>query len=65
MLRNRWNAWRQASPADASRLLRTSAVSVLVLLVALMIFYPHGLYLLGVVAAVAIAISLLYADWRA
>ncbi len=65
MVRERWNAWRAANPAQASRLLRTSAVSVLVLLLALMIFYPHGLYLLGVVAVVVVAISLLYADWRA
>lgn len=65
MVRERWKAWRAANPAEASKVLRTSAVSVLVLLVALMIFYPHGLYLLGVVAAVVIAISLLYADWHA
>jgi len=31
----------------------------------LMIFYPHGLYLIGVVTLVLVAVALLHADWRA
>jgi hypothetical protein len=64
MLRNRWTSWREANPADARRVLRGGAVGVLIGLLVLMLFYPHGLYLLGVVTAVGVVIALLYADWR-
>jgi len=65
MLRDRWRTWREGNPADARRLLRGGALGVLGGLLVLMIFYPHGLYLLGVVTAVLLAVALLYADWRA
>jgi hypothetical protein len=65
MLGERWRAWREANPADARRLLRGGAVADLVALLVLMVFYPHGLYLLGVVIAVLVALRLLYADWKA
>ena len=65
MLGERWRAWREANPADARRLLRGGAVADLVWLLVLMVFYPHGLYLLGVVIAVLVALRLLYADWKA
>lgn len=64
MLREHWRAWREANPAEARRLLRGGALAVLVGLLVLMIFYPHGLYLLGVVTAVLVVILLLYADWQ-
>ena len=64
MLREHWRGWREANPAEARRLLRGGALAVLVGLLVLMIFYPHGLYLLGVVTAVLVVILLLYADWH-
>jgi uncharacterized membrane protein len=64
MLSEQWRAWREANPATAKRLLRTSALTVLIGLLVLMIFYPHGLYLLGVTVAILAVIFLLYADWR-
>jgi hypothetical protein len=63
MLSDRWRAWREANPAEARRVLRGGALTVLIRLLVLMIFYPHGLYLLGVVTAVLMVILLLYADW--
>ena len=65
MLRSRWQTWRAANPELARRLLRGGALSVLGVLLVLMVFYPHGLYLLGVVTLVLAAVALLYADWRA
>ncbi len=65
MLKDRLRAWREANPAEAKRLLRGSALGVLGALLVLLVFYPHGLYLLGVVTAVLIVVALLYADWRA
>jgi hypothetical protein len=65
MLRSRWHTWRGANPEQARRLLRGGALTVLGVLLVLMIFYPHGLYLLGVVTLVLAAVALLYADWRA
>jgi hypothetical protein len=64
-MNQRWQTWREAHPADARRLLRGGALSVLVLLAILMIAYPHGLYVLGVVTAIMVVIGLLYADWKA
>jgi hypothetical protein len=64
MFSDRWRAWREANPADARRLLRGGAVSDLVALLVLMVFYPHGLYLLGVVTAVLVALLFIYADWK-
>ena len=64
MFSDRWRAWRAANPADARRLLRGGAVSDLVALLVLMVFYPHGLYLLGVVTAVLLALLFIYADWK-
>ncbi len=64
MLRDRWRSWREANPADARRLLRGGALGSLIGLLVLMLFYPHGLYLLGVVTAIAVVIALLYADWQ-
>jgi hypothetical protein len=64
MLREHWRSWRQANPEQARRLLRGGALTVLGGLLVLMIFYPHGLYLLGVVTAVLVAVALLYADWK-
>jgi hypothetical protein len=65
MLRSRWLTWREANPEQARRFLRGSALTVLGGLLVLMIFYPHGLYLIGVVTLVLVAVALLYADWRA
>ena len=39
-------------------------MSDLVALLVLMVFYPHGLYLLGVVTAVLVALLFIYADWK-
>ena len=64
MIKDKWRAWREANPAEARRLLRGGAVGVLVALLILMIFYPHGLYLLGVVTAIMSVIGLLYLDWK-
>jgi hypothetical protein len=65
MLRSRWLTWREANPEQARRFLRGSALTVLGALLVLMIFYPHGLYLIGVVTLVLVAVALLHADWRA
>jgi len=65
MLRSRWQSWRGTNPEQARRLLRGSALTVLGVLLVLLVFYPHGLYLLGVVTLVLAAVALLYADWRA
>jgi hypothetical protein len=64
MLRSRWQTWRGANPEQARRLLRGGALTVLGGLLVLMIFYPHGLYLIGVVALVLLAVALQYADWK-
>ena len=64
VLKDRLRAWREANPADAKRVLRGSALGVLGALLVLMIFYPHGLYLLGVVTAVGVVVGLLWVDWR-
>ncbi len=64
MLRKQWDSWRDGHPAEAKRLLRSSAIGVLVLLLVLLLFYPHGLYVIGVVTSITLIVSLLYADWR-
>ncbi len=45
-------------------MVRGSALTVLGVLLVLVIFYPHGLYVVGVVTLVLVAVALLYADWR-
>ena len=64
MLRKQWDSWRDGHPAEAKRLLRGGAISILVLLLLLLLFYPHGLYVIGVVTSVALILALLYTDWK-